>query len=91
VLRLGQLAFAFVSAELFAITGFRIRALSRAMALLPVSYAAPIIGYLPDRDALAKGGYEIEDAWRFYRQPAPFAPDSEDRVVEAVRSLLGQV
>jgi hypothetical protein len=91
VLRLGQVAFACVSAEVFAITGFRIRALSRDMALLPVSYAAPIVGYVPDRDASAKGGYEVEDAWRFYRHPAPFAPDSEERIVAAVKALIGQV
>jgi hypothetical protein len=91
VLRLGQVAFACVSAEVFAITGFRIRALSRDMALLPVSYAAPVVGYVPDRDASAKGGYEVEDAWRFYRHPAPFAPDSEERIVAAVKALIGQV
>jgi hypothetical protein len=91
VLRIGQIALACVSAELFAITGFRIRALSREMALLPVSYAAPIVGYVPDRESMAKGGYEVDDAWRFYRHPAPFAPESEDQIVEAVRSLAAQV
>jgi hypothetical protein len=91
VLRMGQIALACVSAELFAITGFRIRALSRDMALLPVSYAAPIVGYVPDQDSMAKGGYEADDAWRFYRHPAPFAPDSEHRIVETVRALVAQV
>ncbi len=91
VLRIGTIALACVSAELFAITGFRIRALSRDMALLPVSYAAPIVGYIPDRESMDKGGYEVDDAWRFYRHPAPFAPDSEDRIVETVRTLLGHL
>jgi hypothetical protein len=91
VLRMGQIALACVSAELFSITGFRIRALSRDMALLPVSYAAPIVGYVPDRDSMDKGGYEVDDAWRFYRHPAPFAPDSEDRIVETIKSLVSQV
>jgi hypothetical protein len=91
VLRMGQIALACVSAELFAITGFRIRALSRDFALLPVSYAAPIVGYVPDRHSMEKGGYEADDAWRFYRHPAPFVPDSEARIVDTVRSLMGQV
>ncbi|RPI97826.1 MAG: hypothetical protein EHM39_08895 [Chloroflexi bacterium] len=91
VLRVGQIALACVSAEVFAITGFRIRALSRDIALLPVSYAAPIVGYVPDRESMAKGGYEVDDAWRFYRHPAPFTPDSEERIVETVRGLIGQV
>lgn len=91
LLRIGAVALAGVSAEVFAITGFRIRALSRRFGLLPVSYAAPIVGYVPDRDSLAKGGYEVDDAWRFYRHPAPFAPDSEDRIVATVQTLIGQV
>jgi hypothetical protein len=70
---------------------FRIRALSRDMALLPVGYAAPVVGYVPDQDSMAKGGYEADDAWRFYRHPGPFAPDSESRIVETVKSLIGQV
>ncbi len=91
VLRIGQMVLACVSAELFAITGFRIRALSRHFALLPVSYAAPIVGYVPDRDAMEKGGYEVDDAWRFYRHPALFAPDSETRIVDTINSLMGRV
>jgi hypothetical protein len=91
VLRVGKIALACVSAELFAFTGFRIRALSRNMALLPVSCAAPIVGYVPDRHSMAKGGYEVEDAWRFYRHPAAFTPDSEARIVETVSALMGQV
>ncbi len=91
VLRMGQIALACVSAELFSITGFRLRALSRTLAVIPVGYAAPIVGYIPDRDAMDKGGYEVDDAWRFYRHPAPFAPDSEDRVVETVKALVAQV
>jgi hypothetical protein len=55
---MGQIGFAFVAAELFALTGFRIRAAGRGMALLPVTYASPIVGYLPDRDSMEKGGYD---------------------------------
>ena len=31
---------------------------------------------------MEKGGYEVDDAWRFYRHPALFAPDSETRIVD---------
>ena len=91
VLRVGPIALACISAEVFAITGFRIRAMSRDMALLPVSYAAPIVGYVPDCESMAKGGYEVDDAWRFYRHPAPFTPDSEERIVKTMRELIGQI
>jgi hypothetical protein len=86
----GQVALAFLAAEVFAVTGFKIRALGAGQAVLPVSYAAPTIGYLPDREAMRKGGYEAAEAWRFYRQPAPFAPDSEERAVATLRELLRQ-
>jgi len=86
--QMGQVAFAFVAAELFALTGYRIRSLGKGQALLPVTYASPIVGYVPDRAAMEKGGYEVDDAWRFYRQPAPFTPDSEQRIVDTVAALV---
>jgi hypothetical protein len=52
-----------------------------------VTHAAPIAGYIPDADAMAKGGYEVDDAWKFYRQPAPFHENSVDRIVQAVAEL----
>jgi hypothetical protein len=88
--RLEPIVFAFVAAELFALTGFQIRASGRGQAVLPVTYAAPIVGYVPDRAAMAKDGYEVDDAWRFYRHPALFAADSEQRILETIHTLLGQ-
>jgi hypothetical protein len=38
-----------------------------------------------------KGGYEVEYAWRFYRQPAPFAPDSEERLLKTIETLAAKV
>lgn len=87
----GQVAFAFIAAEVFSSTGFKIRALGHNQAILPVTYASSIVGYLPDREAMRKGGYEVVDAWRFYRQPAPFDPDSEHQLVELVASLIRHV
>jgi neutral ceramidase len=87
VWRLGKIAFAFVAAEVFALTGFRIRALGPDFAILPVTYAAPIVGYLPDRSAMARGGYEVNDAWVFYRHPAPFQPAAEEQVLDMLEAL----
>lgn len=89
--RLGPIVSAFVAAELFALTGFKIRALGRSQAVLPVTYAAPVVGYVPDRAAMAKGGYEVDFAWRFYRHPALFATDSEQRILKTVHTLLREL
>lgn len=88
VWRLGPITLAFVAAELFAATGLRIQALRPDWRILPVTCAAPLLGYVPDRHALNLGGYEVDDAWRFYRQPTPFAADSEERIINALSRML---
>jgi hypothetical protein len=75
-------------AEVFAATGERIWALRAGMRLLPVSYLAPLVGYVPPDRALRLGGYEVDHAWRFYGYPAPFAAGSEPRLVAAAGALL---
>jgi hypothetical protein len=58
--------------------------------ILPVTYLAPLVGYVPDRAAMEKGGYEVDDAWRFYGHPAPFDPTSEQRIIETLKALIDQ-
>ncbi len=86
--RFGKLVLAAAAAELFAVTGARMQALRPDWDILPVTCAAPLVGYVPDRRALGQGGYEVSDAWRFYRQPAPFAPDSEERIINRFKMML---
>jgi hypothetical protein len=81
----------FLAGEIFSSTGQKIRALGNQCRILPVSYLAPLVGYIPDREALSLGGYEVNDAWRFYGQLAPFAVDSEERLVEIVAKLIGEL
>ena len=88
--RFGQTMLAFVAAELFALTGFRLQALHPDLNILPVTYLAPLVGYVPDRAAMEKGGYEVDDAWRFYGHPAPFDPTSEQRIIETLKALIDQ-
>jgi hypothetical protein len=89
--RLGEVALVFIAAEVFAITGYRIKNLRDGMTILPISYLSPLVGYLPDADSRDKGGYEVDYAWRFYDHVAPFAEDSEQHVVAAIDDLLDRV
>jgi neutral ceramidase len=91
VWRIGSTVLVFLAGEIFTSTGQKIRALSNQCWILPVSYLAPLVGYIPDREALSLGGYEVNDAWRFYGQPAPFAVNSEERLVEVVAKLIGEL
>jgi hypothetical protein len=89
--RLGDFILVFIAGEIFSITGLRIRSLSANFTVLPVTCMAPLIGYLPDPASLLLGGYEVEDAWRFYGHPAPFEPDSEPRLLNQVAQMVGEL
>jgi hypothetical protein len=89
--RIGGVFLIFMGGEIFSVTGERLRALDKDQRILPVTYAAPVIGYIPDADSMQQGGYEASEAWRFYRQPAPFAFDSEQRIVETAEKLISRL
>lgn len=89
--RVGEVYMAFTAGEILARTGLKIRALAPDRLVLPVSHLVPIIGYIPDRHAIRQGGYEVDDAWQFYRQPAPFARDTEERIVDKFREMLADL
>jgi neutral ceramidase len=86
--RLGDVLLVFTGAEMFSHTGLRLRAMGQGCRVLPVAYAAPVVGYIPDADSMRKGGYEANDAWRFYGQPGPFEFDAETRLLETAQALV---
>lgn len=45
--------------------------------------------YIPSRRLLSEGGYESDFSMIYYDRPNRFHPDVEDRIVGAVRELLG--
>ncbi len=88
VWQVGNTALVFAAAELFAATGLKLCALRPALTILPVSYASPLVGYIPDLFSMDKGGYEVDNGWQFYGHPAPFIPHAETQVIQAVDHLL---
>ena len=60
VIRLGELAFACISAECFTEIGLWLKDASPFEQTLVVSNANGCIGYLPTAEAFAEGGYEIQ-------------------------------
>jgi hypothetical protein len=46
-------------------------------------------GYFPTADEYDFGGYEVEDAHRYYGMPAPFAPGSAETLVQTALELIG--
>lgn len=70
--------------ELFAQTALDIRASVQSDApLFVIAYADDNPGYIPPQTEFACGGYEVEEAHRFYQQGATFAPGSAERLADA--------
>lgn len=44
-------------------------------------------GYLPPRQEYPFGGYEVQDAHRYYGAPGPFVPGAAEALLEAALAL----
>jgi len=63
--------------------------LSRAGShVIVAGYSDGVPGYLPTSAAYTEGGYEVEDAHRYYGMPAPFRRGSLEYVVDTARALM---
>jgi hypothetical protein len=70
--------------EIFAQTALEIRqSLPSQAPLFVLAYADDNPGYVPHRDAFVEGGYEVDEAHRFYGLGATFAPGSAERLADA--------
>jgi hypothetical protein len=67
--------------------GLRIRERSGGTTL-PVAYSNGMIGYLPTARQIAAGGYEVDVSARCYLLPGTFDPVIENRLNDAVDSLV---
>ena len=54
-------------------------------------YCNDMFGYVPTRAVLSEGGYEGGRSVLWSALPTPFAADTEDRVMDAVRRLVDKV
>ena len=54
-------------------------------------YCNDMFGYVPTRAVLSEGGYEGGRSVLWSALPMPFAAETEDRVMDTVRTLLTRV
>jgi neutral ceramidase len=59
--------------------------------VLVTGYTNGCPGYFPTADEYDFGGYEVEDAHRYYGMPAPFAPGSAEALIQAALELMGEL
>jgi hypothetical protein len=54
------------------------------------AWANDMPGYIPSRRVLEEGGYEADFSQVYYEQPGRYDPGVEDKLVQAVRELVGE-
>jgi hypothetical protein len=69
--------------EIFAATALGLRERLDGGPVFVLGYADDVPGYIPPKGEYAHGGYEVEEAHRFYGLPAGFAPGGAEALAEA--------
>ena len=78
----------FLGGEVLSEIGLHLkRALSPAVTVA-AAYSNGLIGYIPSKNACPLGGYEVDGSHYYFRLPAPFTGDVEDRVVETALRVV---
>jgi len=89
VIRIGDAVLATHPGEAFCEYGLAFRKMTDRP-VLPVAYANGNIGYIPTAEAYREGGYEVNDAIKYYGEKM-IGPESEAIILEAVKDLLAEV
>jgi len=89
LLRIGGGAIVALPSEVFCGTGQRIAARFNAAPTIVAAYCHAFIGYLPDREAFAFGGYEVDESHRYINLWRA-TPAAEDILQEQVAALWSQ-
>ncbi len=88
MIRLGDIAFVNAPGELFAELGLAIKYGSGVKQTFICGFGNDNIGYIPARRAYPHGGYEVAEAYKYYRYPAALAPEAGECYVAAAIQLV---
>ena len=87
-LRIGDLAIAAGGAETHIESAMTIAEASPFEPTLVLGYTNGLIGYLPPAESYPEGGYEVDDAYRWYGRPLMWRPQSESMFTRSVLDML---
>ncbi|EKF20499.1 neutral/alkaline non-lysosomal ceramidase N-terminal domain-containing protein [Nitratireductor pacificus] len=90
VLDWGGLPIIGLPGEIFAATALGLRAACGERPAFIAGFAEDNPGYIPPEEEYAFGGYEVDEAHRYYGQPAGFAPGCAEAIATAATELLGR-
>jgi hypothetical protein len=88
VLNWGGMPFVALPGEIFAETALQIRQQMSGSPSFVTGFAEDNPGYIPPAREYRFGGYEVDEAHRYYGQPAPFASGSAEALTAATIALL---
>lgn len=90
LLKIGPMRFIFLNGEPHA--KFRLDLVSRdksvSSTLITAGYLEGPAGYIPDRDAINLGGYEVDRSIHFFGQTKRFAPKAADMISKTLSKLM---
>lgn len=88
VLDWGDVVIAAMPGEVFSETGLAVRAARGNRLGFVLAYADDTAGYLPPQLEYPFGGYEVDEAHRFYGTPGRFAPGAAETLADTLKTLL---
>ena len=81
----------FLGGEVLSEIGMHVKqALSPAITVV-VAYSNGLTGYIPSKNAYPLGGYEVDGSHHYFRLPAPFTGDVEERLVGKSVSVVESI
>lgn len=90
-LRIGDLALVAIPSEFFSADGRALRAETQSSELMIAGWSNGLVGYTPTRRAMATGGYEVDDAHRWYGHHAVWHPVSGDNLRAAALTSIAEL
>ncbi|MCK4590799.1 MAG: neutral/alkaline non-lysosomal ceramidase N-terminal domain-containing protein [Candidatus Latescibacteria bacterium] len=89
VIRIGELYLVAVPGEAFCQIGLAIKKRSPGRTLV-IGYANDVVGYIPTKETFTEGGYEVEEAYKYYSN-LMLAPESAQILVETATNLMNSL
>lgn len=80
-----------IGAEVSVEYGLQIKRMAPGRTVVPVGYTNDVVAYLSTRRQILEGGYEVELGNVWCNHPAPFAPESEDVLLDGARRFLNDI
>jgi hypothetical protein len=91
VIKLGTLGMVGLGGEVVVDYCLRLKRELAPGPLMVFGYSNDVMSYIPTAQQVAEGGYEANESFIYYQQPAPLAAKAEEEVVGAVKALWQRV